>query len=165
MNTSAPDNVYYDISIYNRESTGTTSQLLTFSETRDTPIISDTSLYELSIVRFQLDTYSLPTYIAEIESFNTGNTDPDKMIESLSLSYIQSDGTVIHEMDAVNLKWVPSNLHVSKPPSLSVTNRYADQKNEYYWGNSFRSYCDLINTALSEATETMRTETPLCLQI
>jgi len=153
------DRVYYDVSIFNRESTGTGSVPLKFQETREQAIIKNSGQYDISIVRFQMDTYSLPSFIAEIESFDYGNIDPTKMIENVSFIYRNALGAAVHVTVPINLIWVPSNLHISRPPNLSASNRFADSEgNEYYYGNSFRHYTDLINTALSTATEDLRSK-------
>ncbi|CAN0242263.1 unnamed protein product [Ectocarpus fasciculatus] len=143
-----PELIYYDIQINNFQSTGTTSEPMRFSEMRNNPIIKNASDYMLSIVRFQLDTYSLPTFIADIEP--APNTDPNKMIETITLEYTDGDVTV----GPLNLTWVPTNAHLEIPGSpqpLQETNT------EYYYGNSFRHYSDIINTTLESLTTDLKT--------
>jgi hypothetical protein len=145
-NHTQPRQVYYDIQVNNFQSTGSTNQHMQFSETRNQPIIRNSGDYSLSIVRFQLDTYSLPTFIADIEP--SPNTDINKMIETITFEY-ETNG-VVTNVKTLNLKWVPSNKHISLPPAPAPLQ---DAKSEYYYGNSFRQYCDLVNTCLSTLTD------------
>jgi hypothetical protein len=153
---SQPRQVYYDIQVNNYQSTGNNTQNMQFSETRNQPIIRNSGDYSLSIVRFQLDTYSLPTFIADIEP--APNTDINKMIETCTLEY-ETNG-VVTSVQTLNLKWVPSNKHISLPPAPAPLQ---DAKSEYYYGNSFRQYCDLVNTCLATLTTSLQTAigTPL----
>ena len=62
-----PDKVYYDITISNLANTDTIPQPLYFNETRNSPFILDPESYYLSIVRFTLDTNTLPIIQPEIQ--------------------------------------------------------------------------------------------------
>ena len=151
-----PREVYYDIQINNFESSGNTSLPLVFNETRSNPIISNSGDYSLSIVRFQLDTYSLPTFIASIEP--APNTDIHKMIETITLEY--DNNGVKTEIPAQHLIWKPTNLHLPQP---SAPSPLQEAQTEYYYGNSFRHYIDLINNTLIEATDLLKTEVGVSL--
>jgi len=148
-----PDLIYYDIQMNNFQSTGTSSQPMRFSETRNNPIIKNAGDYQLSIVRFQLDTYSLPTFIANIEPFP--NTNPNKMIESITLEY--SVGSVFA---TTNLTWIPTNIHIPVP---SAPSPLQDATTEYYYGNSFRHYCDIINNCFETLTTQLKTSVGVAL--
>ena len=137
-----PENIYYDIQINNFESSGSQVQPLRFMESRNAPLIKKASDYEMSVVRFEIDTYSLPTWVASIEP---EQNNPNKMIESITLEY---DGTVIQK----DLIFIPTNKHIPVPSPPSPLQ--ADS--EYYHGNSFRHYCDLVNNALDSATSDLK---------
>lgn len=145
-----PRQVYYDIQINNFSSEGATSQQLRFNEKRNSPIITNSGQYSMSIVRFQLDTYSLPSFIASIEP--APNTDPNKMIETVTLEY-DNAGTLT-TVGPLNLVWVPTNKHIPVP---SAPAPLQDAKSEYYYGNSFRHYCDLVNTCMASLTSSLKT--------
>ena len=140
-----PDNVYYDVQIHNSLESSDQSRRAEFQETRNTPIIKNSSLYDLSIVRFQLDTYSLPSWIPSIKT--NQNISINEMNDIITLEYGEH---VVPQ----NLTWVPTNVHV-KPPTLPVGNSI-DFSDEYYHANSFRHYCDLINTALASASNVLK---------
>ncbi|CAM9651935.1 unnamed protein product [Ectocarpus fasciculatus] len=132
-----PEHVYYDVQINNFESTGTESQPLRFQENRSSALVGKASDYEMSIVRFELDTYSLPSWIASIEP---EQSDANKMIESVTLEY---DGTVVQKY----LTFIPTNKHLAVPNGPAPLQ---DTNTEYYYCNSFRHYCDLVNNAFAE---------------
>ena len=78
----SPSHIYYDVQINNFQSTTTESPRLVFSETRNTSFVPKVDDYFLSVVRFQVDTYSLPSFIADIEPYQD---DRDLMIHSITL--------------------------------------------------------------------------------
>lgn len=149
MTTSnSPDYIYYDLQVNNYKSSNTESPNLTFSESRSINFLSKPNDYHMSIVRFQLDTYSLPSFIADIEP---NQSDPNKMIETITLEW-ETGGTVASG-NPVNLVWVPTNKNIQTPAAPNTTNNGVQiNSTQYYYGNSFRHYCDLVNTALKTAT-------------
>lgn len=141
-----PNNIYYDIQINNFESEGSSSQLLKFSETRNNNLIEDASKYKMSVLRFELDSYSLPTFVANIVVFP--NTDINKMIESITLEY-EGNNSIVEE----NLTWIPTNTHISLPHAPNPL----QEESEYYYGNSYRHYCDIINNTFDNLTIALKT--------
>jgi hypothetical protein len=86
MNKNLAKQIYYDIQINNFQSTGNENERLEFSESRNQTLIENSGAYSLSIVRFQLDTISLPSFIADIVPFP--NTDINKMIETITFEHV-----------------------------------------------------------------------------
>jgi hypothetical protein len=156
MKNNKPREVYYDIQINNFESTGAAQQPLRFSESRSLPLIKNSGDYSLSIVRFEIDTYSLPTFVADI--MQGSNTDPNKMIEGITMEW--DDSGIITTAGPTNLIWVPSNQHI---PSPSVPQELHEASNEYYYGNSFRHYCDLVNNTFESLTSALKTSVGITL--
>ena len=64
-----PNNVYYDANIINNDQLGTKDPpMLVFQDIRSTSILTYPHLYELSVVRFNLETAnSLPLWIPSIQ--------------------------------------------------------------------------------------------------
>jgi hypothetical protein len=153
MSTS-PDRIYYDIQVQNYQSTTTESPMLTFSESRTIPIVTRADDYYLSIVRFQLDTYSLPTFIADIQP---AQSDPNKMIHSVTLEW--QTGSTVNSTNAQFLNWIPSNANIEVPlgPSNNPGNLQSNAT-QYYYGNSFRHFCDIVNNAFITVTNTLKTQ-------
>jgi hypothetical protein len=150
MKNTKPREVYYDVQINNFESTGIAEQPLRFSETRSKPLVDHSGSYSLSIVRFELDTYSLPTFIAEVVHGN--NSDVNKMIESVTLEW-DASGTKTTEGPS-NLEWIPTNKHAAVPTAVQ---KLQEPAHEYYYSNSFRHYCDLVNNQFDSLTATLKT--------
>lgn len=150
-----PDFIYYDITLENFQSNNTKSPHLTFRETRTNPFVPRADDYYLSIVRFQLDTYSLPSYQAKIMP---NQNDPNKMIHSITVEYDDGVGTIT-ESDQIFLTWVSDNVFESVPPPPSATNNGLQYNNtEYYFGNSFQSYLNIINTGIDDAMTDLKTK-------
>ena len=79
-----PDKLYYDIVVSNLSSETATPPVAYFNETRNMPYIYNPSEYYFSIVRFTLDTASLPSFIPTIQE-NQGNR--DLTIYKITLDY------------------------------------------------------------------------------
>lgn len=141
-----PDFIYYDITLENFQSNNTKSPHLTFRETRTNPFVPRADDYYLSIVRFQMDTYSLPSYQAKIQP---NQPDPNKMIQSITIEYDDGAGNLT-ESDQIYLTWVSDNVFEPTPPPPSATGNGLQYTNtEYYYGNSFQSYLNIINTGIA----------------
>ena len=84
------DNIYYDLVVTNLKSDKTEPIQIQFNENRAKSILSNTGEYDLSIVRFSVDTQTLPVWIPEIQS---NQSDRDLTIYSVSLSYLPVGAT------------------------------------------------------------------------
>jgi hypothetical protein len=149
MKNNKPREVYYDIQINNFESTGAAQQPLRFTETRSKPLIQNSGDYSLSIVRFELDTYSLPTFIAEVVHSN--NSDVNKMIEAITLEWNYQG--VLSSVGPHNLAWIPTNQHATIPLNVQAL---AEPAHDYYYSNSFNHYCDLVNNTFESLTTALK---------
>jgi hypothetical protein len=127
-NFEQPENIYYDCNICNLESIGITSTPCNFTETRNTPIIRNAEQYKMSIVKFQLDTISLPTWIPQI----TKGTQ-DEMIDIITLEYVDASGNKTDVSQ--NLTWINTNTHIASP----------SESEEYYYANSYSHFATLMN--------------------
>ena len=144
--------VYYDLQITNLANTVIRDDIvqLTFDEQRSgAPIIDKADDYDLSIVRFQCDSYSIPVYVAQIQP---GGTDSNTMIHRIIFNYKNGTDTRIGKSI---LKWVPVDKTLSVPIPPSQTNGYqVDSK--YYWCYDYDHVCKLVNTALEEAMDVLK---------
>jgi hypothetical protein len=133
-----PKQVYYDIVITNVKSETTDPPILQFNENRANPIIQNTGEYYLSIIRFQVDSTSLPIFIPEIQ---TGQSDPNKTIYSVTLEYL---GTAVQTY----LVWVPQNQSVQTPPPPSSQPNGLQAFSEYYYAYNYQALIYMIYNAL-----------------
>jgi hypothetical protein len=143
-----PENIYYDVQIKNFEEEGHGVLPLRFQESLISPLIKNTGDYEMSIVRFEIDTNALPSWTADIQ---LDQPDVDLMIESITLEF----GTSKVQQ---YLKWIPINKHITPPTEVKPLK---ETMGEYHYAYSFRHYIDLVNNAFKSATEIIKTENSL----
>lgn len=146
-----PDYIYYDMVYNNYQSTTEEASQLVFQETRNSPLINNPNDYNLSIIRFQLDTVSLPSYIASIQP-NQSNA--NLMIHSVNLSYVVAG--VETTVSPTYLIWTPSNKAVVVPPAPSSNSNGFQSDSEYYYGYSFQHVAGMLNTALTTAFNSIK---------
>ena len=129
---SDDDLIYYDIlaTNYTKE---TSSIRLNFQETRSSPFLQKPSDFNLSIVRFSLDTYNLPVFIPIIK-YESPN--PDETIYSLSIKYNQ-------KLYTKNITWISPNKNISKPSKNA--NNFQDFNNNYYYCYTFTYFINILN--------------------
>jgi hypothetical protein len=134
------DLIYYDISATNY-TTATSNIRLNFQETRSSPFLQKPSDFNLSIVRFSLDTYNLPVFIPTIKY---ESSDADETIYSLTVKY--KDKYYIK-----NIKWKSQNLDVSKPSK--TVNNFQDYNSTYYYCYTFNYFVNLLNDEIIKLFE------------
>ena len=114
-----PKHIYYDIQVTNYVSSQTVPPILKFQETRTTPFLIDPQDYTLSIIRFQLDTPSLPIFVPEIA---LNQSDPNRTIYSLTLEY---DDFKIQQF----IEYYSPDISIPQPPP---PNPLPDNSSGYY---------------------------------
>jgi uncharacterized protein YcfL len=150
-----PDHIYYDLTARSYASNVTdTSVPIRLSDTRSNPIINDISMYEMSIVRFQVDTFSesLPVLLFQTERFSV---DPNIGIYTVTLEYNDGAGGLTSS-SAENLIWSPQ-LKDEQVPSSPVSNPSGIQSfTPYYYVYNFQYFINLINEALTRAMDKLK---------
>ena len=142
-NSVNPDHIYMDLTLKNFQQTNQESTPLIFNERRNTPFIPNSGEYYMSIIRFQIDTYSLPVFVADIQP---NQSDPNLMIHSLTLEYVSSLG-VKTSAGPTYLVWNNVNKYIDAPiPPLSNINGMQTDS-AYYYSYSFEHLVSLVNTA------------------
>jgi hypothetical protein len=141
---SNPDKVYYDLTIANLNNgdiNPVDSPLLVFNEQRQNAIIPNTGDYYLSIVRFQLDTTSLPIFVPIIQ---LGQNDPNLTIYSVTV--VDNTTNIPYQ---VYIQWINqiNNIEVAQPPPPNPI----QAESEWYFCYSFEWFISLVNTALTTA--------------
>lgn len=149
---TSPDFIYYDLQYNNYQSTTQEPPQLKFQETRNSPIIANPNNYNMSIVRFNLDTISLPSYIASIQP---NQSNPDLMIHAVNLSYWNGSAEIT--IPPTYLIWKPSHKEVPVPPAPSANSNGFQTDSIYYYGYSFQHVCEIINTAFATAMTALKT--------
>jgi hypothetical protein len=135
------DNIYYDLVVTNLKSDKTEPIQIQFNENRAKSILSNTGEYDLSIVRFSVDTQTLPVWIPEIQS-NQG--DKDLTIYSVTLSYLPV-GFTTPFVQQTFIRWTPQNANAKLPPPPNETaSGFQSNNGFYYYAFSFQWVIKLI---------------------
>ena len=146
-----PEKIYYDIVISNVISQNQEPPKIYFNETRSTPFVNNSGDYYLSIIRFQVDTNTLPVFIPEIQP---RQANPNLTIYSVTLEY----GTVAKQ---VFIQWSPQNAYL--PPAIppnQTANGFQSSENNYYYCYNYQYFILLIEEAFDTAFQQLQAECP-----
>jgi hypothetical protein len=138
-----PNKVYYDITISNLANTDTVPPVLYFNETRNNPFILDPESYYLSIVRFTLDTNTLPVITPEIQP-NQSNRDLTNY--SITLEWDNPVAPFQTFVQQTFLIYAPQNQQAQVPaPPSQTTNGLQNNATSYYDIYSYQYFIFLVN--------------------
>jgi hypothetical protein len=139
-----PYHIYYDLNIVNNDTTGTRKPpFLQFTEIRNTPYLMSPSEYFCSVVRFSLETPSLPLVIPQVKLDSMNVND---LIYSITLNHTVLIPNGIQRF----VQYIPQSTAAYAPPPNPPTTA-ADLTNEYYYTFSFKPFIDMVNNALRSA--------------
>lgn len=143
------DKIYYDVVVSNLSSVESAPPVLYFNETRNIPFIIDPESYYLSIVRFTLDTTTLPIIQPVIQP-NQSNR--DLTLYSFTLSWTNPVAPFQEFNYQQFVIYEPQNLGtiVPSPPS-QTTNGLQNNSTGYYEIYSTQYWIYLINKCLISA--------------
>jgi hypothetical protein len=148
-NSTNPDQVYFDVTVTNFESTTTFPPVFYYNESRTMPFIENPEDYFLSIVRFTVETTTLPTQIVSIEP---NQADIKKTIYSVTLEY---PGFAPQQEF---IEWIPQDNLAPIPPAPNTTaNGLQYDGGGYYNAYSNTWFINLVNTALKKAFDDLQT--------
>ena len=159
-NASSPDQIYYDITVSNFQSTVTKPPVFFFNEQRNNPFIMNPEDYYLSILRFTLETGSLPVFIPSIQP---NQADVNKTIYSFTMEYtyppVGVAGSTVYTSAQTFVDWIPQDFaaQVPLPPSANI-NRIQNNATGYYNCYSYSYWIYLCDLAMNAAFEDLRTQ-------
>jgi hypothetical protein len=152
LTSADPYNLYYDINVvsdYNPTLTGTTAPPLTFNEIRQNPIIKYPEDYLLSVVRFSIETPTLPIFIPQVL---LGQANPNKLIYAWGMSVtdyaVPAAPVTTYLANQQNWIYIPDDLTAPAPSGPLV---FQDLTSEYYYVNEFSLVLQYANNALRAA--------------
>lgn len=146
-NASSPDQVYFDITVSNFQSTTTQPPVFAFNETRSNPFISNPEEYYLSILRFTMETGSLPLFIPSIEPAQPLR---DRTIYSVTLETTITGVTYTSGQTFVD--WIAQDKGAEVPPPPSqCANGVQNNSTGYYYCYSYSYWIYLINIKMAAA--------------
>lgn len=144
-----PYHIYYDLNIINNDTSGTRKPPnLQFTEIRNSPYLSNPADYFCSVVRFSLETPSLPLIVPQVKVGSAGIND---LIYSITLSH--PIFTTANNNIQQFLTYVPQSstgyTGLPAPPT-----EFQDIESDYYYVYAFQAFIDMVNTALRAAWTT-----------
>lgn len=150
-NSVSADQIYYDVTVTNQQSTTTLPPIFYYNESRTIPFVNNPQDYYLSILRFTIDTGTLPIFIPTIKS---NQADINDTIYSVTLSY---NGDNYQEY----VQWVPQNIFASPPqPPSQTPNKQQDNSTGYYECYSYSYFCSLVYKAFITAYDALIIDYP-----
>jgi len=143
------DKIYYDIVVTNFATITKPPPPLYFNETRNTPFVLDPESYYLSIVRFTLDTPTLPVIQPEIQP-NQANK--DLTTYSITLSWTNPVAP-FQTFDAHEyIIYSPQNLEAVVPSAPSfTTSKLQNNQTGYYDIYNYQYFIYLVNQTFNTA--------------
>ena len=149
-----PYHIYYDLNILNNDTTGTQRPpFLQFTEIRNSPYLMNPSDYFCSVVRFSLETPSLPVIIPQVQ---IGQNDPNLTVYSVNIAH----PTLVPNGVQKFVSFVPqSSLVLFPTPTTPIAP--SALVNEYYYTFTYKPFIDMVNTALKSAWTDFLTASPI----
>ena len=140
-----PDNVYLDIMTTNVLGNRTEPLPIQFNENRTNAILDNAGDYCMSVVRFSLDTQTLPVFIPLID---TTGSDPNRTVYYVSLEY---NGDTFEQ----HIEWIPQNQYLSPPPIGAYPSEQS-MANPYYYAYDYNWIAYLVNNALNSCMSSLK---------
>lgn len=145
-----PDKVYFDVTISNLNTVDVLPPILYFNETRNSPFVLDPESYYLSIVRFSLDTNTLPVITPTIKPAPNNNV--NETIYSITLSWTNPIAPFTEYVYQEFLQYLPQDTQstIPAPPSLN-SNGLQNNNTGYYNVFNFQYFILLVNNTFISA--------------
>ena len=138
INEVSASHIYYDVVVSNLQSTTQRPSVFQYNDTRTTPFLMNPEDYTMSIIRFTLDTASLPVFIPQIQS---NQADRDLTIYSVTLSYDGFDAQTF-------IDWNPQDTSATLPsPTNATFNKRQDDSTGYYNCYSYSWFIERVYQA------------------
>jgi hypothetical protein len=153
------DHEYIDVYAINGNSISALPVPVQFTQTRSLPFLYKPEDYYLSVVRFQIDTNSLPVFSCAIQ-YNQPNR--DLSIYSVTLSWTNPVAPFQTFNEQTFLTWVPQDLAspLPRPPSLT-DNKFQDNSGGYYFAYNYSYFIQLVNNTFSTCFLALNTQVVL----
>jgi hypothetical protein len=131
--------IYYDLNVSNINTKTGDNPILRFSQTYGSEILKRPADYYMSIIRFSLDTSSLPILLPTIQH---AQSNPNLTIYSVSMSYN-------NYVSQAYIQFIPQDQTQSEPPPPSSNTNSYQTYDPYYYIYNYTYFIALINTALT----------------
>jgi len=144
-----PSQKYYNILVKNNNTgydkdgnptTKTGSVELAFEQTRTIPYIHYPRDFFMSVVAFEMDTQSVPVFIADPI---VGQNNVNKLVYTITMEYKPTAGN--HTVQQYNVLWFPEDKSVTTPTG-NVPDEY--NMNPYYYAYTYQHLINVVNASL-----------------
>jgi len=144
---AAFDHEYIDVYAINANSIVSLPVPVQFTQTRNVPFLFKPEDYYLSVVRFQIDTNTLPVFTCAIQ-YNQANR--DLSIYSVTLSWTNPVAPFQQFNQQTFLTWIPQDLAspLPRPPSLTE-DKFQDNSGGYYFAYNYSYFLQLVNNTFT----------------
>jgi len=152
---------YYDILVSNLDSVSVQPKALEYKSNRSGSIISNCADWFFSVIRFSINTTSLPVMIPSIDLQNSSTTTiisstvGQPTIYSITLSY--SINGVVYVGDQTYVQWLPESAASTIPNN---TTTFQDNSTNYYSCYSYNYWIFLCNQAFTQAFNSLQAALP-----
>jgi hypothetical protein len=149
-NAVSADQIYFDVTVTNTQSTTTVPPIFYYNEGRTIPFVLNPEDYYLSILRFTVDTGTLPVFIPVIQA-NQAN--PDLTIYSVTIQYTDPSLPNAPFISQQFITWIPQDSSIKPVPPAPSQNPNGQQVVEtgYYNCYSYSYWCYLVDVAMRDA--------------
>jgi len=142
-NSTNADQIYFDLTVTNFQNTETKPQPFYYNEQRTLPFINVPQDYYMSILRFTVETGTLPLFIPSIQPASQQGIPPydvNLTIYSVTLDYIDPITSIKYTAQSF-IEWIPQDISIPVPQSLG-TNGIQINDSGYYncYSYSFWTY-------------------------
>lgn len=146
---SNPTHKYIDLNVRSFSDSDTvTDRRLRFSDTRDEAVINSCADYEMSVVRFEIDSYQLPVINFQVKK---GSSDLNRGAYAVYLEFDDGLGAPYLISSETPLFWTSQSQNTTVPPP-PIDNPFQLQLfTDYYYCYSYQYFIELLNTALDVA--------------
>jgi hypothetical protein len=152
-NSVSSDQIYYDITVTNTQSTTTNPPVFYYNESRTIPFINNPQDYYLSILRFTIDTGTLPVFIPIIK---TNQSNVNATIYSVTLAFTTT--ALGYYEKQVFVEWIPQDTNAIVPSAPNVTSdKQQDNSTGYYNCYSYSYWTSLVYKAFYLAFDDLDT--------
>jgi len=152
-NDTSPHQIYFDLNVTNFQSSTTKPLPFQYNEARSNPFIQKPEDYYLSILRFTVDTGTVPIFIPSIQP-NQANK--DLTIYSVSMSYSPTNTYPAEYNVQTFITWIPQDTGVDIPLAPSLTfNKLQNNSTGYYNCYSYAWLTFLITNAMNTCFNTL----------
>jgi len=136
---NTPTHSYLNIQITNNSQTDLNPQPVNFQDIRSSSFLQKPNDYYMSIIRFSLDSPSLPVFIPQIE---IGQPDRNKTIYTWTMTCLSGSTVLISQS---NVMWETQDKSIPLPAQPTTQ----QEDSPYYYCNSYQHFYKKINDCLA----------------